>query len=85
MSTNEELAEEQFELPEKEIVQEEPSSNEEKFLGIKNTLNYGILLRFSISVIQLPIPEIKELEDIWACINSKQTSPSVSKSVSKGS
>jgi len=38
MSTNEEFAEEQFELPEKEIVQEELSSNEEKFLGIKNTV-----------------------------------------------
>jgi len=38
MSTNEEYAEEQYQEPENEIVQEEPSSQEDKFLGIKNTV-----------------------------------------------
>ena len=38
MSTNEEYAEEQYQEPENAIVQEEPSSQEDKFLGIKNTV-----------------------------------------------
>ena len=40
MSTNEEYAEEQFETvePVEDIVQEEPHTQEEKFLGIKNTV-----------------------------------------------
>ena len=40
MSTNEEFAEEQFEAvePVEDIVEESPHSQEEKFLGIKNTV-----------------------------------------------